>query len=164
MKSVCIAHAIDADSLEGARLLMRRYADFLAGMGIDLCFQNFEQELAELPGPYRHPDGVICLARTDQQVLGVVAVKPLPEPGLCEMKRLWVEPSAQGLGLGRKLVENAIEFARHKGYAAMRLDTLAERMPAAVALYWQLGKVCRSVTSGRRARRAARSDQDISKR
>ena len=137
--TVAIRLASTARDIEGARELMRRYA---AWTGINLCFQNFDAELAELPGKYVAPRGALWLAvanETDEPV-GVIAVRPIDERA-CEMKRLWVEPAAQGAGLGRKLAQTAIEFANAAGYSEMKLDTLRTRMPAAIAMYRSLGFV-----------------------
>lgn len=134
-----IALAASGEDIADARNLMRRYAQWT---GIDLCFQNFEAELAELPGKYVAPLGALWLARVDTapNPVGVIAVRPL-DTGACEMKRLWVEPEAQGLGLGGQLVRAAIAFASAAGFVEMKLDTLRERMPAAIALYRSLGFV-----------------------
>lgn len=136
---ISIALATANHEINDARNLMRRYARWT---GIDLCFQNFEAELADLPGKYVSPLGALWLARSDTSLdpVGVIAVRPL-DGVACEMKRLWVEPEAQGLGLGGKLARTAIDFARTAGFAEMKLDTLRERMPAAIALYRSLGFV-----------------------
>ncbi len=134
-----IAFATKDQDIAAARNLMRRYAHWT---GIDLCFQNFEAELAELPGKYVAPQGALWLASIDTSTnpVGVIAVRPLYD-AVCEMKRLWVEPEAQGLGLGGRLTRTAIDFARAAGFAEMKLDTLRARMPAAIALYRSLGFV-----------------------
>ena len=134
-----IRSATSAQDMEHARLLMRNYALWT---GIDLCFQNFEEELAALPGKYSAPAGGLWLADLDSSAtpLGVVAVRALAD-STCELKRLWVEPAAKGEGLGRDLARTAIAFARSAGYEDMKLDTLKTRMPAAIALYRSLGFV-----------------------
>lgn len=125
-----------ATDMAVARLLFREYAD---GLGFDLCFQHFDEELANLPGCYAAPAGEIWLAWMDGMPAGCVALRPLGE-GLCEMKRLYVRPAYAGQGLGRGLAEAAVAGARERGYAGIRLDTL-ESMTAANALYKKLGFV-----------------------
>ena len=131
--------ANSAQDVAHARVLMRNYA---AWTGIDLCFQNFEDELAALPGKYSAPEGGLWLADLDSSAtpLGVVAVRALAN-STCELKRLWVEPAGKGRGLGRDLARTAIAFARSVGYGEMKLDTLKNRMPSAIALYRSLGFV-----------------------
>ena len=131
--------ATSAQDIEHARELMRNYARWTE---IDLCFQNFEEELAALPGKYSAPEGGLWLAEVGVVAtpIGVVAVRALTDSA-CELKRLWVEPGAKGTGIGRDLTRTAIAFARDAGYAEMKLDTLKNRMPAAIALYRSLGFV-----------------------
>jgi GNAT superfamily N-acetyltransferase len=123
------------EDIAAVRRLFRAYADWLA---VDLCFQGFERELAELPGAYAPPAGRLLLARVGGDVVGCVGLRPL-EPGVCEMKRLWVEPGFAGRGIGRSLAETIIAAAREIGYGRMRLDTIPARMPAAQHLYASLG-------------------------
>lgn len=119
--------------------LLRAYE---AGIGISLCFQDFDAELAGLPGDYAPPGGTFILARAPAEpahLVGCVAVRPVPaRPGLCEMKRLFVQPSARGTGLGRELALAALREARRLGYTHMCLDTLPT-MREAQALYKALG-------------------------
>jgi putative acetyltransferase len=127
------AHA--PEDIERVRRLVRAYADWL---DVDLCFQDFERELAELPGCYAAPAGRLLIARVGGEVAGCVGLRPL-EPGVCEMKRLWVEPGFAGRGIGRALAERIVAAARQIGYRRMRLDTIPARMPAAQHLYASLG-------------------------
>jgi putative acetyltransferase len=109
------------------------FLEYSRSLSFDLCFQNFEQELAELPGRYANPRGEILLAPG----AGVVALRPLSDD-ICEMKRLYVQPHARGLGLGAQLARAIIAAGQARGYRAMRLDT-HESMVAAIALYDALG-------------------------
>jgi GNAT superfamily N-acetyltransferase len=124
-----------AEQIDQARGLFREYE---AWLGLDLCFQDFEKELAELPGAYAPPDGRLLLVFEDDQLAGCVAVRKLGE-GICEMKRLFLRPQFHGTGLGRQLADRIIHEARSVGYDRMRLDTLPEQMGKAIALYRSLG-------------------------
>jgi ribosomal protein S18 acetylase RimI-like enzyme len=118
--------------------LLREYE---AGIGVSLCFQNFEAEVAGLPGDYAPPRGQMLLAReaAGEGLLGMVALRPVPPAlELCEMKRLYVRPAARGLGLGRELAVALMEDACRLGYRRMCLDTLPS-MSEAQALYRALG-------------------------
>ncbi|MBU0716650.1 MAG: GNAT family N-acetyltransferase [Planctomycetes bacterium] len=129
-----IVGARTADELRSVRELFEEYADAL---GIDLCFQDFDRELAELPGRYAPPRGRVLLAVCEGQMAGCVALCDRGE-GACEMKRLYVRPAFRGRGLGRDLAIRVVTEARAIGYERMRLDTLAS-MDAAIALYRDLG-------------------------
>jgi putative acetyltransferase len=117
------------------------FQEYAAQLGVDLCFQNFEQELRELPGEYAEPLGALVLAMVDEQVAGCCALRALPDAdytGAAEMKRLYVRPAYRGLGLGRQLAAAVLDAARLAGYGCVLLDTLDD-MEAARQLYEDLG-------------------------
>src|SRR6185295_1113118 len=109
-----------AERLGDVRVLFREYADAL---GFHLSFQDFEQELSELPGRYSPPQGAILLVECDGKLAGCVAMKKLAEE-ICEMKRFYVRAAFRGRGLGRRLAEAIIAAAREAGFRSMRLDTV----------------------------------------
>jgi putative acetyltransferase len=113
------------------------FLEYAAQLDFSLCFQDFDDELASLPGDYAVPAGGLWLAEHDSAAIGCVGLRPL-EPGICEIKRLYLRPAARGLGLGRRLAETAIDAARRYRYSAMRLDTV-DSMVAAQTLYRGLG-------------------------
>jgi ribosomal protein S18 acetylase RimI-like enzyme len=123
-----------AEDIEIVRELFREYQ---AALGVDLCFQGFERELAELPGDYAPPRGRLLLARAGDAVVGCIALRPLPGND-CEMKRLYVRPDFRATGLGRQLAERVIAEARAIGYGRLCLDTLPS-MERAQQLYESLG-------------------------
>jgi GNAT superfamily N-acetyltransferase len=131
-----LAEALDAESVAACRALFREYEQ---GLGVSLCFQGFERELASLPGAYARPRGRLLLARVAGEPAGCVALRPLGERD-AELKRLYVRSHARGMGLGRMLAECAIDEARALGYATVKLDTLPA-MREAQHLYSQLGFV-----------------------
>jgi putative acetyltransferase len=133
-----VVEAGHVEHLTAARAL---FTDYAASLGIDLCFQNFNAELANLPGEYAAPGGVLLVAWVDGQPAGCGAFRPLPEadyPDACEMKRLFVRPAFRRYGLGRQLAQQLLERATQAGYRNMLLDTLDD-MEAAREMYATLG-------------------------
>jgi len=130
---------VDTPALcDSAREMFREYAGTL---GIDLCFQNFDAELAGLPGDYAAPGGALLLAFVDGQLAGCGAMRSLPDvdyPNACEMKRLYVRRAFRGFGIGRALAQALIDRASQAGYSNMLLDTLDD-MESARGLYESLG-------------------------
>jgi len=114
------------------------FLEYARSLDFDLCFQNFDKELRELPGEYARPEGRLILCRVQEAPAGCIALKPLGD-GICEMKRLFVRPQFRGKGLGLTLGRRIVDEARHIGYKAMRLDTIAGKMESAIALYRSLG-------------------------
>jgi putative acetyltransferase len=117
------------------------FTEYAAQLGVDLCFQNFDSELADLPGEYTSPQGALLLALVDGDVAGCCALRPLNSvdyPNAAEMKRLYVRRPYRGLGLGRQLAEATLDAARVAGYHCVLLDTLDD-MESARALYVDLG-------------------------
>jgi putative acetyltransferase len=135
VRGLLLVQAESPAQLAQARELFLEYA---RSLGFSLCFQNFDQELAGLPGGYAPPEGRLLIAEYDGQVVGCVALHKL-EPGICEMKRLYLRPTVRGKGLGRILAERIIAEARQIGYHRMRLDTVEPVMKDAVAMYRKLG-------------------------
>lgn len=124
------------EELEEVREIFIEYADFLQ---VDLCFQDFEKELQTLHQVYFPPSGCIILAKDEKKVMGCVALKSIGGD-ICEMKRLYVKPTARGKALGKSLVEEIIHFAKEAGYKTMKLDTLTT-LQAAIKLYRSKGFV-----------------------
>ncbi len=135
---ITVVSSADAAQVQAARTLFSEYAQ---GLGLDLCFQNFEAELATLPGEYAEPGGVLLLAWADGQPAGCVALRALPTTdyaNACEMKRLFVRPAYRRLGLGRLLAVQLLNHATQAGYSSLLLDTLDD-MEAAREMYASLG-------------------------
>lgn len=122
---------------EALEQIREMFAEYAASLGVDLSFQNFEQELAGLPGDYAAPSGSLLIATHEGQTVGCIALRKWEEE-VCEMKRLYVRPQFRGLSAGRKLAEAVIIVARQLGYKRMRLDTLPT-MKRAQELYESLG-------------------------
>ncbi len=126
----------DTEALEQVRQYFRNYA---AWLGVDLSYQNFDQEMASLPGAYSAPQGRLFFAEVDGRPAGCVGVRPLNDSeGVCEMKRLYVDPEARGHGIGAALALAAIKAAKEIGYRKLIIDTLPN-MRMAVKLYRELG-------------------------
>jgi putative acetyltransferase len=135
VKGLNFAPAESPAQIAQARELFLEYAQSL---GFDLCFQNFDLELAGLPGDYGPPEGRLFLAEWEGQLAACVALHKL-DSAMCEMKRLYLRPQFRGHGLGRALAERIIAEARQIGYQRMRLDTVEPVMKDAVAMYRKLG-------------------------
>ena len=133
---IAIVDAVFPEDLDTVRALFGEYA---SGLEVDLDFQDFDAELAALPGKYARPGGRLLLAKDGDRVLGCVCLRPLSAQD-CEMKRLYVRAEARGHQLGRRLVERLCDEAKHAGYARMFLDTLPS-MATAQQLYADLGFV-----------------------
>jgi len=129
-----IAEALDAAAVEACREL---FVEYQAGLGVSLCFQGFDQELAQLPGTYGRPRGRLLLARVAGLPAACAALRPL-NGDEAEMKRLYVRAQFRGMGLGRTLAEVVIDEARAIGYRTLKLDTLPQ-MREAQSLYGELG-------------------------
>ena len=139
-QAVTLTIPSDPQELSAVRTLFQEYADSL---GVDLCFQGFEAELADLPGEYGPPRGRLLLAWVGDALAGCCALRPLDNcdyPNAGEMKRLYVRKAFRAFGLGRELAEATLDAARQIGYTSVLLDTLND-MEAARALYTDLGFV-----------------------
>lgn len=126
------------EAIAALREILREYA---MGLRVDLCFQQFDEELADLPGDYAEPRGALLMATVNGELAGCCALRPLDAadyPNAAEMKRLYVRKEFRGLGLGRRLVAATLDAARQAGYACVLLDTLDD-MEAARGLYEDLG-------------------------
>ncbi len=130
-----ITQAETPEQIEKVRRLFRGYE---AWLDIDLCFQDFERELADLPGKYARPTGRLFLIYQENHTAGCIALRKI-NVETCEMKRLYVREPFRGLGLGKMLIEKLIEEAQAISYKKMRLDTLPDKMPFAVKLYKSYG-------------------------
>ncbi|HEY8225232.1 MAG TPA: GNAT family N-acetyltransferase [Pyrinomonadaceae bacterium] len=130
-----LRQAQNQEDIEAAHTLFEEYA---ASLGISLCFQNFDEELANLPGDYAPPSGRLLLAYVDEELAGCIALRKLSNE-ICEMKRLYIRTEFRGKGLGRKMVEAILREAKEIGYSRMRLDTLPGRMDEAINLYRSIG-------------------------
>lgn len=135
LNDIEIVQVTTPDDIDHCRRLFNAYAIWL---NVDLCFQDFQAELAGLPGSYAPPRGRLLLAKAGYEVAGCVGLRPLGD-NICEMKRLWVEPGFGGRGIGRSLAEAIVDAGRELGYSGMRLDTMPKRLKAAGHIYKTLG-------------------------
>ncbi|MEO7231496.1 MAG: GNAT family N-acetyltransferase [Polaromonas sp.] len=134
---------ITPDSAEQLAATRQIFTEYARQLGIDLCFQNFEAELADLPGEYSAPSGALLLALIDGEIAGCCGLRALDSldyPNAAEMKRLYVRKAFRRFGLGRQLAEAVLDAARMAGYHSVLLDTLDD-MESARALYAELGFV-----------------------
>jgi len=131
-------HIIPAHAPEHTPAVRQLFIEYQQWLNFSLCFQGFDKELAELPGKYAPPAGRLYIAFDGGNIAGCIALRPMDDEGICEMKRLFVREEFRGKEIGRMLAERIIADAREIGYRAMRLDTL-QRMETARALYTQLG-------------------------
>ena len=126
-----ITLATEPEQIEDARALFREYEEWL---GMSLCFQGFEEEVATLPGKYAPPGGRLYVAYDDGEPIGCIALRSIA-PNICEMKRLYLRDAARGKGVGKRLIEQVIADGQEIGYQKMRLDTYPPKMGKAVNLY-----------------------------
>lgn len=129
---------IQAQSAEDIRTVRGLFDEYVSWLGVSLCFQNFDKEVAGLPGEYAPPSGRLYLAVENDEAAGCIALRKIGA-GICEMKRLYVRREFRGTGLGRKLTERILADARAIGYERIRLDTIPGKMDQAIALYRSLG-------------------------
>jgi ribosomal protein S18 acetylase RimI-like enzyme len=141
---IVLRHAAGNADMDEVRRLFRAYGDIAE---FNVCFQGLEEEISSLPGDYSPPAGRLLLADRDGEVVGVVALRALPQAGAAEIKRLFVAADARGLGIGRRLTEAILAEASALGYRAIRLETLAS-MQAANAVYDDMGFVRIPTPSG----------------
>src|SRR5207253_1683366 len=134
-EGIVIAPATSAAQIADVRALFSEYAK---SVGVSLCFQSFEQELAGLPGMYAPPNGSLLLATVNGQSAGCCGLRRV-EDNICELKRLYVRPHFRNAGLGSQLAAEIISEAMIRGYEKMRLDTIVGTMDDAIRLYRQLG-------------------------
>ncbi|MCU1219738.1 MAG: ysnE [Candidatus Angelobacter sp.] len=130
---------LQAETAEQVSIASELIQEYAASLNFNLCFQGFEDEIRSMPGKYAPPAGRLLIALWDGRPAGVIALRPLEEAGLCEMKRLYVRPEFRGRQIGRILAQRIINDATEAGYSRMRLDTVAGKMDRAIAMYRELG-------------------------
>lgn len=133
--SIALSQAATPEDWRIARAMIEEYA---ASLGVDLCFQGFDEEMARIADEYSPPRGALLLAKEGEAVVGCVGLRPHGGAGDCEMKRMYVPPAGRGRGVGRRLAEAIVTEARKAGYTRMLLDTLPQ-LQAAQALYISMG-------------------------
>jgi putative acetyltransferase len=138
LTKLTILPAVTVEHINTARKMIVEYATWLE---FNLCFQGFDEEMRSFPGKYTPPAGRLFLAMWEGQPAGVIALRALEEPGVCEMKRLYVRPEFRGHGIGRALAQHIIGEAAVIGYSRMRLDTIRGKMDSAIEMYRELGFV-----------------------
>ena len=143
MAEIVVREAIGEEDVAAVRMLLEKYGDYLAANphGAHICIGSYAEELAGMPRPY----AALLLALVDGKAAGWVALKPISQSAVeeraCEMKRLWVGVEFRGLGLGRRLVEEAIAWAKRTGHEAIYLDTVPAAFPEATRIYRAMGFV-----------------------
>jgi ribosomal protein S18 acetylase RimI-like enzyme len=130
---------LQAETAEQVSIASELIQEYAASLNFNLCFQGFEDEIRSMPGKYAPPAGRLLIALWDGRPAGVIALRPLEEAGLCEMKRLYVRPEFRGHQIGRILAQRIINDATEAGYSRMRLDTVGGKMDRAIAMYRELG-------------------------
>src|SRR5947209_7876695 len=135
---IATLHLEQVETPEQISLARTLFQEYGGSLGFSLCFQNFDKELAGLPGEYAPPKGRLVIAYLDSQAAGCVALHEFA-PSIAEMKRLYVRPTFRGRRVGLALANGIIEAARAIGYQRMRLDTVPSEMAVAVKMYQRLG-------------------------
>lgn len=130
---------VQAETAEQIAIVREMMLEYAAWLNFDLCFQGFDEELRTLPGKYAPPQGRLLLAYVEERPAGMVALRPMAQVGVCEMKRLYVRQDFRGKSLGRHLAGAIIREAAEAGYRRMRLDTVPGKMDSAIKLYRDLG-------------------------
>lgn len=129
---------IEAETPEDIAAAKELFLEYQKWLNVSLCFQDFETELATLPGKYARPDGRLYLVKEGNKYMGCIGLRKIAD-GICEMKRLYIKPEMRGFGIGKDLVDMIISEAKEIGYTSMRLDTIKEKMPNAVEIYEKFG-------------------------
>jgi putative acetyltransferase len=132
-----IMRIITARTAEHYSAAVELFNEYAHGLGIDLTFQNFNAELADLPQKYGPPTGELWLVQDGEKFVGCAALRKL-EVGVCELKRMYIQPACRGQKAGNQLVEMAIDCAKSLGYQTIKLDSL-RRLTPAIKLYERYG-------------------------